>query len=91
MNVAEAVVFTDLSGYRTAYDQCRGDVLAAHGHPRDTKNVRVKGGFFVLDVLLAGGWAAYTDDNVTARDRVKAGGTFRLRIKPGALPNHPRG
>lgn len=82
----DGFVFTDLSGYHTAYEKYRGDVLAAHGHARDAKNVRLNGGFFALDVLIGGRWVPFTYDNVAARDRVKMGGVFRLRIREGTLP-----
>jgi hypothetical protein len=72
--------FTTAAGFRKAWTQVRGDILAAHGHARDAKNIRLATGLIVLDLHIGGRWVTYTDGaQVDMLDRVRLGGTFRLR------------
>ena len=72
--------FTDAAGLRRAWAEVRGDILAAHGLPRDAKNVRLATGSIVMDLRIGDRWVLYTSGaQADMADRVRLGGTFRLR------------
>lgn len=74
--------FTDQAGFRRAYREVRGGILAAHNLPADAPRVRLATGLVIMDVLIGERWVPYTDGaQVDMLDRVRLGGRFRLRCR----------
>lgn len=71
--------FTDLGGFRKAWDQVRDEIRDDNGLPTDAR-FRLRSGSIVMDMQVGGRWVLYTDDAATMRDRIRmGGGTYRLR------------
>lgn len=79
MTSTPSATFSDLKGYRAAYDTVRGEILVRNGYAADAKGIRLAPGCITLLVEIEGRMVPYTSDNTDARDRVRLGGTFALR------------
>lgn len=83
MSVETSEPFSDVAGYWREYKRLRAAVLVAHGLDPKAKGCRVDPQWFTLFVQIPGSrdWIAYSNAGPDVVDRVRLGGSFKLRTR----------